>query len=277
MKSSAGRANRDEHGGQRPAPAVLPGDTGEEQRDDERKRSRQRADEARDEPPEQPVLGVERPVVGQAAGTVVVEAELVAEVADRAGAAPPLDVHGVEVDQPAHGERRTRAEQRPADPAQLHTVDDERAAEEVRDDRDEAVAKAVEDGARAGFPVEHVLRDERVEADDGCERQREPVDHTRAEGKPSLADRVRRHARHGHGEQRLLPGLHGVDRTAAQPRVVEQRQHEVVQRQPDDEDVQGDDRSAPDRDRGHRQQYSVQRQDERSHAARSSRRNTSRA
>ena len=85
---------------------------------------------------------------------MVVEAELVAEVADRAGAAPPLDVHGVEVDQPAHGERRTRAEQRPADPAQLHTVNDERAAEEVRDDRDEAVAKAVEDGARTGFPVE---------------------------------------------------------------------------------------------------------------------------
>ena len=254
-----GRADRDEHGGQRPATAVLPGDAGEEQRDDEGERGRERADEARDEPPEQPVLGVERPVVREAARTVVVEAELVAEVADRAGAAPPLDVDRIEVDQPADGQRCTGAEQRPADPAELDAVEDQRAAEEVRDDRDKPVAKAVEDRPRAGFPVEHVLRDEGVEADDGCEGEGEPVDDPRAERKPSLADRVQGHARNGHGEQGFLPGLHGVDRSAAQPGVVEQREHEVVQRQPDDEDVEGDDRAPPDGDRRHGEQHAVER------------------
>ena len=114
-----GRAERDEDDGERPSGAVLPGDPREEQRDDERERRRERAEEARHEPPEETVLGVERPVVGQPARAVVVEAELVAEVADRPGAAPPLDVHGVEIDEPADGERGPCAEQCPADPAQL--------------------------------------------------------------------------------------------------------------------------------------------------------------
>ena len=194
---------------------------------------------------------------------MVVEAELVAEVADRAGAAPPLDVHGVEVDEPADGERGPRAEQRPADPAQLVAAQDQRAAEEVRDDGDEPVAEAVEDRLRARLSVEHILRDERVEADDGREREREPVDHAQREGELALADRVRRDARHGHCEQRLLPRLHDVDLPPAQPGVVEQRQHEVVEREPDDEDVERDDGAPPDGDRGRGERDAVEDEHER--------------
>ena len=168
----------------------VPGDAGEEQRDDERNAVASGLMKLETSRRNSPVIGVERQVVGQAAGAVVVEAELMAEVPDRAGAAPPLDVDGVEVDQPAHGERRTGAEQRPADPAQLHAVEDERAAEAVRDHGDEPVPKAVEDRLRARLPVEHVLRDERVEADDPGERQREPVDEPRAERQPARANRV---------------------------------------------------------------------------------------
>ena len=139
------------------------------------------------------------------------------------------------------------------------------------------MAKAVEDGLRPGRSIEHVLRDERVEADDGCEREREPVDHARSEGERALADRVRGDARHGHGEQRLLPRLHDVDLPPAQPGVVEQRQHEVVEREPDDEDVERDDRAPPDGDRGHGERDAVEDEHEGRHAARSRRRKTSRA
>ena len=208
---------------ERPAARVLPGDPRQQEGDDERERRRQRADEARHEAPEEAVFGVERPVVRQAAGAVVVEPELVAEVADGARAAPPLDVHRIQLDEPADGERSTGAEQRPADPAQLVAAQDQRPAEEVRDHGDEAVAEAVEDGLRAGCSVQHVLRDERVEADDGCEREREPVHGARLKRQRACADRVRDDARHGHREQHLLPRLHDVDLPPAQPGVVEQR------------------------------------------------------
>ena len=139
------------------------------------------------------------------------------------------------------------------------------------------MSEAVENRLRARRSVQHVLRDERVEADDGREREREPVHHARREGELARADRVRRDARHRDGEQRLLPRLHDVDLPPAQPGVVEQRQHEVVEGEADDEDVERDDRAPPDGDRGHGERDAVESEHERRHAARSRRRNTSRA
>ena len=80
----------------------------DEQRDHEHVGGGERADERRDQPPEQVVVaGVEGEVLGHAARPVVVEAELVAEVADRARAVPPPHADRVLLDQ-AEARRRPR-------------------------------------------------------------------------------------------------------------------------------------------------------------------------
>ena len=86
----------------------------QEQRDHEHVRGRERRDERRDQPAEEPVARVEREVLGQAAGPVVVVAELVVEVADGAGVPPPLDRDGVHLDQPPGRDRGRGARDHPA-------------------------------------------------------------------------------------------------------------------------------------------------------------------
>ena len=196
---------------------------------------------------------------------MVVEAELVAEVADGARAAPPLDIDGIEVDQPARGERaRPRASSVQPSRREIGPRQAERAAEEVRDDGDERVAQAVEDRLAAGLAVEQRPAGS---ARRGRRSRRRRARASRrligANGTPARAHGVPRDAGHGGSEQHLLPRLHGVERIPAHAGVVEERHHEVVEREPDDEDVERDDRPPPDGDDADREQGDVDDEDER--------------
>ena len=118
----------------------------DEQRDDEHVAGCERADECRDQPPEQVVVPrVEREVLRHAPRAVVVEAELVAEVADRAGAVPPPDADRVLLDRPKPATAAAGAEERPGDRTDLRAGHADRPSDEERDDGDEVVADRVQD------------------------------------------------------------------------------------------------------------------------------------
>ena len=138
------------------------------------------------------------------------------------------------------------------------------------------MAQPVQDRLAARLAVEKVLRDQRVEADDRGERERQPVDDHRRERHPAHTHGFPRHTGDGGREQHLLPRLHGVEGIPAHAGVVEERHHEVVEREPDDEDVERHDRPHPDGDDADREQGDVDDEDEGGHAC-SRRRNTSRA
>ena len=108
------------------------------------------------------VARVEGEVLGHPGGAVVVEAELVAEVADRAGVPPPLDRNRVLLDQPEGGERSARREQEPGDPPALGPAQAERAADEIGGDWGQVVAQAVQHRLRSGVPPEGPLGQEGV-------------------------------------------------------------------------------------------------------------------
>src|SRR5204863_98243 len=81
-----------------------------------------RADVGRDEAPEDAVGRVEGEVLGQPAGPVVVEPELLPVVADGAGVPPPLDRDGVLLDQAERRDGGGRAEHGPRERPQLLTA-----------------------------------------------------------------------------------------------------------------------------------------------------------
>ena len=157
-------------------PRALPGSR-DEQRDEEHVRGRERAEEGRDEPAQRPlVAGVVDEVLRQARDSrPVVEPELLREPAGHARVAPGVEWDRVDVDQPPSGDRCGRSEHEQTDPAELVAPEVEAAAEHVRGDRGEGVARAVEDPRDGGVAAEPVLRKQRVEDDEAGEGEREPV------------------------------------------------------------------------------------------------------
>ena len=133
----------------------------------------------------------------------------------------------------------------------------QRPAEEVRADRDLVVPQRERYCVAVGETAERGLRDECVRRDDDAERQREPVHEHWPKGQPPLAKRVDEHANERDREQDLLPRRDRRQRRAAHARRVERRHRSVVQREADDEQVQGDDRAAPDGGRGDGQEQRV--------------------
>ena len=124
------------------------------------------------------------------------------------------------------------------------------------------------------WPSERVLRDQRVEHDDRREGERERVREQRREREPPRAHGVERDARERDEQQHVLPGLNRGERVAADAGGIERVHRRVVEREPDDEDVERDDRAPPDGHRRDRQEDGVDGERECRH--RVSRRNRSR-
>ena len=164
--------DRGERGGRgRPAPEGLAG-SGEQERDGEQECGRERAEEGGDQPAEEALVAVEGEVLRHPARAVIVEAELLAEVARHLPGAPTLDVDRVHLDEPDRRDGGRRPEHRPGEPREVVPRERQRAAEQVGAHGKQRVTDAEQDRLRAGVAVEQGLRDERVHDDDGAEAER---------------------------------------------------------------------------------------------------------
>src|SRR5205823_5003594 len=143
-----------------------------------------------------------------------------------------------DVDESEHRETRRGREDRRADAAELRLGERETAAEEVGGDRDQVVARADDDAAMRGLPAEPALRQQRPDGDDSRVRERSDV----APAPPKRPPRAEPDDRERQREERLLPRGDGVQRPGAHARVPELRHHQVVQREPHHEHVEGPDR-----------------------------------
>ena len=221
----------------RPPPAA---ERQAEQRHDQQVARRERREKRRGEPAEDHAAAfVVDEVLGQPREAAVGEPELVAEPARRL--APPGERYEVDVDETVGGNRRGSEQHRPAEPGALRRGQPQPPAEEVREHRQQVVPRAVEDALVRRAAAEHRLRDQRIRDDEGAEEQREPIDQQQLEVTPAQTpedDRERTE------QQQILPGGNGRQPPAAHARAVELRHDEVVQRQPDDQDVQRPDRTA---------------------------------
>src|SRR5205823_4791815 len=220
----------------------------DQQGDDEQVAAAERAEERRDEAAQEVILGarVVDEVLRQPAGAVVVVAEMVAEVVDDGARSPPADRDRVDVDEPDRGDGGRGAEQRPRQPTQVLAAEPQRAAEEVRTDRDEIVPRTEQDGVPAGSAAECILRDQRVDDDERGEGERERVHDPEVERQLSLPPRLDRNADERDAEQDLLPRRDDGQRGAAQAGSVERGHRRVVHREPDDEQVERHHRPPPD-------------------------------
>ena len=178
--------------------------------------------------------------------------------AGNVGVHPAVDRDGVGLDDAEHRDDRRGREDEPADRGQHH-----RAAEEVRGDEGQVVPKRVEDRLRVGLASEPALRKGRVEQDEACEDQRERIDERGAERQGLDGDRVPRDAGERDGEQHLLPGRDQCQRRSVHSQPEERGENSVVERQADDERVDGVDRAPPDGDGARRERRGVD--DEREH------------
>ena len=245
----------------------------EDQRHDEHVCGRKGRDERRDQASEEAVGRVESEVLRQSGGAVVAVAELAVEVADRAGVAPPLDRHRVDLDQAPGCDCGRADDDHRADPPELR---DDGAAEEVRRDEDQVVSQAVRDRAGARVPVERALGDHRVEDDDRAVGERERVEPVGLERQAAVADGTESDGDERRREHDLLPCLDRVERAAAHAAPVEERHDDVVQRQAECEEVQRDHRPPEDGDDGRGEQDAVDGDGGGGHCARASRRKRSR-
>ena len=107
------------------------------------------------------------------------------EVVDDGGVAPPRDRDEEVVEQPEHGDHRGRADEGPDETDELLTTEDHGAAQEVRADRNQVVLEREPDRTVVGRAVEPALRQQRVNAHQRRERDREHVDRVDPERKPS--------------------------------------------------------------------------------------------
>src|SRR5207253_3090333 len=85
-----------------------------------------------------------------------------------------------------------------------------------------------------------------VHDDEEPEGERERVDGAGSEGEPPLTERVEGNPAERDGEEDLLPGLDRGQRGAVKSGSVERSAHRVVDGKPDEEEVEGPDRPAPD-------------------------------
>ena len=115
----------------------------------------------------------------------------------------------------------------------------EPAAEEVRADREQIVTRGVENALVRRAAAEPRLRQHAVEDDERAEGERKPVGERPFERQAAArADDERERDE----QQHVLPRRHDRQRRAAHAGAPEQRHHDVVQRQPDDQRVQRPDR-----------------------------------
>ena len=162
---------------ERPAPAP-PAQRHEEQRNDEQVRGRERREERRGQPPEDDAAAlVVDEVLGQAAQPLVRQAELIPEPPLRV--APPRERHEKDVDQPDRRDARGRGQEHAADAPALLRRQVEAAAEEVRLDGQQVVARRVEHALVRRAAAEPGLRQHGVDDDERAEGEREPVDDVR--------------------------------------------------------------------------------------------------
>jgi hypothetical protein len=110
----------------------------------------------------------------------------------------------------------------------------------------------------AGLPVEGGLRQERIDDDERRKPEGQPVHRPRAKGQGAGAPGVEGDPRERHREQDLLPGRDRGEHAAAHARPVERSHRGVVEGEPDDEEVERDDRPPPDGDRGDGEEPSVE-------------------
>jgi hypothetical protein len=126
------------------------------------------------------------------------------------------------------------------------------------------------------MPAERALGDHRVEDDDRAVSQRERVEPVGSKRQAAVADGTECDGHERRREQDLLPRLDRVERAAAHAAPVEERHDDVVQRQAEREDVQGDHRPSEDGDHGGGEQRAVDDEGGGGHSARASRRKRSR-
>ena len=170
---------------------------------------------------------------------MVVVAEVLVEVVDDRRVAPPRDRDEEVVHEPERGDRGRSAQQRPGQRHELLAAKHERSSEEVRTDRDEVVLQSEPDRRAVGCSSKPVLREDRVDADEQAEGQREDVGRMNAEGKPARTQGVEGHPAEGDGQQDLLPGLEGGQSAPSYSGPVEGGQDRVVGGQTDDPEVEG--------------------------------------
>ena len=216
---------------------------------------RERREERRDEPPQRMLVPrVVDEVLRQAREALVVEPELVREPARRARAAPPGERDRVDVDQAEGGDapgRRERAS-RP-DGARPRTREIEPAPEEVRARR--AAGRGAPRGGRPGGSRRRRGRAAGSARRRRRARRRPARASRRAPGgtqRPPVADDEHEHRR---ASSTSFQAETTSSARAADAGAVELGHHEVVEREPDDEDVQDPDGPAlhagPDRDERH--------------------------
>jgi len=123
---------------------------------------------------------------------VVVVAEVLVEVVDDRGVAPPRDRNQEVVEEPEHGDGSCRTDDGPDEPDELLAAEDHGAAEEVGADRNEIVLEREADRRPVGRSAEPVLRQDRVHADECREREGENVGGVNPKGKPAGAEDLER-------------------------------------------------------------------------------------
>ncbi len=148
-----------------------------DERDDEHVRARERREERGDEAPDRIVLvaGVEDPVLRQSRQALVIQAELLAIPAGYPRVAPRLQRDECEVREPDDRHDDGRQGDQAADATPLLPGETSQAAERVRGDREEVMAKREELTSRGRPSAEHVLRDRPVDEDHDCVARREHV------------------------------------------------------------------------------------------------------
>ena len=209
----------------------------EEQRDDQEVRRRERAEERRGEATEDDAVpGVVDEVLRQARQSVVRQPELVVEPA---GCGPPeRERDRIDIDQSERRDEGGGREHGVAEAGALAVGQREPAAQEVRGDGKQVVAGGVQDPLVRRAAAEPRLRQQPVQDDERAEREREPIREAAVEGQPAALS----HDEHeGNEQQHVLPRRHHRERCTADPGTPEQRHDDVVQRKPDDQDLQCDD------------------------------------
>ena len=94
--------------------------------------------------------------------------------------------------------------------------------------------------------AEDVLGNQRIDTDQNAVGERERIDDQWSERQRPRTDSVGRDPRQRDRQENLLPGLDRRERAAANSRAVQGRAHGVVEREPDDPQVQRRDRPEPD-------------------------------
>ncbi len=208
-------------------------------RDDEHVRGRERAQEGGHEPSQRPlVAGVVDEVLRQAGETRARSRGPAARGTSPARRSCARCRAGSRRCRraPRRRQPRPRREHGDPDPPQLVAIEVQAASEEVRGDGRQVVARREDDPARGGVSAEYVLGDQPVEHDEARIGEGEIVHRGRLERQAALppdeqAERDR--------QQHLLPRRDDVQRGAPDTEIPEAGHGQVVQRQQDDERVEG--------------------------------------